>query len=119
MNTELELVEKIERYSRGRLSPQDRLSFEKEIDADPLLKRRVEASRVVEEMVIGFEALKLKEQMQKDLSPKFKWKLYAPIAILAVTLLVGSLYLYTREANSSVIKSQSLDQAPAGPLEAP
>lgn len=45
MRTELELIEHIENYLLGKLSPADKTAFEKEILADPKLKKEVDMQR--------------------------------------------------------------------------
>lgn len=110
MNSELELLEKIELYNRGKLGVEEKSAFETQIHSDPQLQKRVEASLIVEEMIICYEASKLKEQMRKDMSSnKVRWKTYFAAAL--VLLSAGS-FLYLLQ---SVKKNESFEPQPAYP----
>ena len=84
MNIDNEILERIESYVRGDMSEVEKTAFEKEINTDPALNELVQLSIISEEIVVGYEVLKLKEQMQKDLNkPKsFSWKLYTGLLFL-------------------------------------
>ena len=45
MRNELELIEKIEKYLDNKLSPEEKISFEKEIHSDPDIKKKVQLQK--------------------------------------------------------------------------
>jgi hypothetical protein len=94
------LLEKIELYTRGKLSSEEKELFEQELNADESLRRKVELSMMVDEMVVAKEALQLKEQMRKDLyKPKSDWKKYAGIALIIVFSAAGSWFYSNSQEN--------------------
>lgn len=83
MSSELEILEKIELYSRGRLSQAEASALEAQMELDPQLKKRVLASSIVDEIIVSHEAMKLKQLMQKDMAtPSSKWKMYLSTVVL-------------------------------------
>lgn len=78
-----DILDRIERYSKGKMPLDEKLVFEKELATDVSLREQLEYSQIVDQMIVGAEALKLKEQMQKDLNkPKFSKYLAASILVL-------------------------------------
>ncbi len=117
MSEEMDLLEKIERYTKGELGEEERRAFESQLETDLPLRKRLEASLAVEQIIIGYEALKLKEQMQKDLSaPKSAWKTYLPMALLVVG--VGAA-LYTWQSQETAPVKEEAKKTEGISLPAP
>lgn len=93
MNLDHNLLEKIDLYTKGQLSPKEHHNFELEINSNDQLRNQVELSQLVDELVVASETLKLKEQMQKDLfKPKSNLGTYLGATIIAIS--IGSIWLY-------------------------
>ncbi|HTF81208.1 MAG TPA: gliding motility-associated C-terminal domain-containing protein [Cytophagales bacterium] len=98
MSSDNNILEKIDLYAKGGLKEEERLAFEKELAANPQLKKQLELSVLVDQMVIVKEALDLKQQMKKDLyKPKFTPGKYVGLALLAFSTAGGWLYFTNRE----------------------
>lgn len=92
MSSNDEILDKIERFTKGQMSPEEASSFEKEISLDKELKHQVELSEMAENLVVFHETAKLKAVMQKDfaaqkLRKQMIWGA-SIVAILATSLLV-------------------------------
>lgn len=95
MNSDNIILEKIDRYTRGMMASEELESFEQEIASDAHLQRKIELSMIVDQMVVAKEALKLKEQMRKDLyKSKPNWGTYLGVALVGVTLVGGAFWAY-------------------------
>lgn len=98
MNSEYEILEKIALYTKGEMGGVERIQFEKELEADPHLQRQMQLSMLVEEMVVAKEALKLKEQMRKDLyKQKPNLGLYLGASLLVLGAIGGALFYTGRQ----------------------
>ncbi|WP_028978681.1 hypothetical protein [Sporocytophaga myxococcoides] len=115
MSSGSEILEKVELYSRGKMSVEERASFEEELASNEQLQKALNLSVLAEELVVAQEALKLKEQMRKDLyKSKPNWNIYA----LALLITLGSgvfgyyYYLNSKDSSSPVVhKSYKHDQS--------
>jgi hypothetical protein len=92
MSSNDEILNKIERFTKGQMSPEEASSFEKEISLDKELQHQVELSEMAENLVVFHETAKLKAIMQKDfatqqLRKQMIWGA-SIVAILATSLLV-------------------------------
>jgi len=98
MSANEDILEKIERFTRGEMSADESALFEKQMKADKELAKQVEISRIVDQMVVGSEFLKLKDQMTKDLN---KSKPYNNTIIFALILLIsaGLFFFITPKVN--------------------
>jgi len=95
MNSDNTILEKIDRYTRGVMESEELNLFEQEIATDEQLQRKIELSMIVDQMVVAKEALKLKEQMRKDLyKSKPNWGAYLGVALVGVTLVGGAFWAY-------------------------
>lgn len=95
MNLDDIILEKIDRYTRGVMGGEERASFEKEIAYDERLQRKIELSMIVDQMVVAKEALKLKEQMRKDLyKSKPNWGMYLGLALVSIAAGGGAFWAY-------------------------
>lgn len=87
-----EIIEKAELYSKDKMSYEERASFEEELASNEQLQKTLDLSILADELVIAQEALKLKEQMRKDLyKSKSNWNIYAVALLMA---LGGGIYGY-------------------------
>ncbi|MBL4753161.1 MAG: hypothetical protein JKY52_06145 [Flavobacteriales bacterium] len=86
MRTELEQIERIEKYLRGDMGSQDKADFEKELDTNPQLKEDLELQR---ELVEGVERVALKQSADqayrkyKGGSNGMSW-LFGTLAVVAL-----------------------------------
>jgi hypothetical protein len=95
MNLDDIILEKIDRYTRGMMDGEERVSFEKEIAYNERLQRKIELSMIVDQMVVAKEALKLKEQMRKDLyKSKPNWGVYLGMALVGIAAGGGVFWAY-------------------------
>lgn len=107
MNSDNTILEKIDRYTRGVMESEELDLFEQEIATDEQLQRKIELSMIVDQMVVAKEALKLKEQMRKDLyKSKPNWGAYLGIALVGVTMVGGALWAYQhgQERNNDIVQ---------------
>ncbi len=94
MSSDSGIIEKVELYTRGEMSQEERVLFEVELASDEQLRKSLELSMLADELVIAQEALKLKEQMRKDLylyKSKPNWNIYALALLIG---LAGGIYVY-------------------------
>lgn len=94
MSSGSDIIEKIELYAKGKMSQEERALFEGELASDEQLRKSLELSMLADELVIAQEALKLKEQMRKDLylyKSKPNWNVYALALLIG---LAGGIYVY-------------------------
>ncbi|WMJ72003.1 gliding motility-associated C-terminal domain-containing protein [Cytophagaceae bacterium ABcell3] len=95
MNPRYQHTEDIDNYLNGRMSEEEKKTFEQRLDSDPDFSLEVEAQRIANQMIIGSELMELKEQMRKDLRNKpsgFKYtRFFLP---LLITLLGLGAYVY-------------------------
>lgn len=100
MSEETQIWEQIDRYLTGEMNQTERDVFENAIASDEQLAEQVEASKLVSEVVIGYEVLKLKTQMTKDLSkPKNNLGKYG-LGLLAILAVTGVAYFGLRAPTS-------------------
>ena len=62
MRTELEIIEKIERYLTGQLSAEEKAAFERQLAADPDLR---EALRLQEEIMMATQRISARQSVQR------------------------------------------------------
>ena len=96
MSSHDDILEKIEQYTSGKMSAQEKTVFEKQLSVDKDLQNQVEISRIVDEMIVGNEALKLKEQMSRDLS---KTKSNFGVYLIPILFLLGVVTFYFLNIN--------------------
>jgi hypothetical protein len=70
MRTELELMEKIEKYLSNELSAADKRTFEEQLAADPALQEQI---KLQQETMKGIERASLRKQVE-DAGSRFRWK---------------------------------------------
>ncbi|MBO9699056.1 MAG: hypothetical protein J7604_02540 [Sporocytophaga sp.] len=106
-----EMIEKVELYSRGKMSYEERASFEEELASNEQLQKALDLSLLADELVIAQEALKLKEQMRKDLyKSKPNWNIYALALLIALGGgIYGYYYLNSNDSGPSVPVSSKHD----------
>lgn len=106
MTEETNILEQIDRYLEGSMGAEESASFEVQLAADTDLANLLEASQLAEEVVIGHEALKLKEQMGKDLAkPKSNVRNYLAGIILLACLGTGTYFSQSDKKEASAILS--------------
>jgi hypothetical protein len=110
MSSGNELIEKIELYTSGKMNEVERTAFENELALDEQLQKQLDLSLFADEMVVAHEALKLKEQMKKDLyrskpNPKPNWNIYGLIAFIG---LAGGLYGYYKVNSVTTVPQHSI-----------
>ncbi|GAL84853.1 hypothetical protein CHU_0781 [Sporocytophaga myxococcoides] len=108
MSSDSGIIEKIELYTKGKLSQEERVLFEDELASDEQLRKSLELSLLADELVIAQETLKLKEQMRKDLylyKSRPNWNIYALALLIG---LAGGIYIY-----------YNLSSEPDGPVNVP
>lgn len=120
MSSDHKILEKIDLYTRGGMTEEERAEFEKALEADPHLHRQMELSMMVDQMVVAKEALALKAQMRKDLyKPKNAWGKYIGFGLLLITVSAGVLYLAnspTQEGSKPKSSAQAtVSKAPKKP----
>lgn len=124
MTDDLQIWEQIDRYLSGGMSAKEQELFKATMATDEQLAEMVEASQIANEMVVGHEVLKLKDQMSKDLKKSKNLGTNFGISILALTAIVaGGAYFINKVqqpqaivAPSVQVQTQSLatkDSAPA------
>ena len=93
-----EILDRIELYSKGKMSLEEKLAFESELSSNDALRDQFEFSQIVDQMVIMGEALKLKEQMGKDLN-KAKSKIwsYLTASVFVLATSAGLFYALNKE----------------------
>lgn len=97
MNPQYQPYEAIDRYLNFQMSEEEAAEFERKLDSDPEFKSIFEAQKVAYTMVVDFEMLKLKNQIQQDLSTSsnvgrvWKWILGLSISTGVIALLFFSL----------------------------
>jgi len=111
MSSGSEIIEKVELYSRGKMSYEERASFEEELASNEQLQKSLELSMLADELVIAQEALKLKEQMRKDLyKSKLNWNSYALALLIALGgSICGYYYLSSKDSSPSTHVSSRHD----------
>jgi hypothetical protein len=119
MSSNTEMLEKIDLYFRGKLAPEEKEAFEKQMASDPELKTKMEISKIVDQMIVGKEAWNLKEQMKKDLNkPKSGSGKYMLILALLMTVSGIVFLFFNKEKNQTKISNYIQQQAtPSLPLE--
>ncbi|MBC7391602.1 MAG: hypothetical protein H7329_20565 [Opitutaceae bacterium] len=102
-----EILDRIELYSKGKMSFEEKLSFEKELSSDDTLQNQLEFSQIVDRMIIAGEALKLKEQMGKDLngSKTNAWS-YLAGSVFLLSTIAGLFMLFNRKEDKPKIVNQ-------------
>jgi len=82
MRNELNDIEKIERYLRNEMSSEERISFEKEMQNNPDLRRSVEEQK---ELLKGMERMKMKNDISKG---KFKYRLQKGLVNVGIPIVI-------------------------------
>lgn len=82
MRAELNDIEKIERYLRNEMSKEERISFEKEMQNNPDLRKSVEEQK---ELLKGMERMKMKNDISKG---KFKYRLQKGLVNVGIPVLI-------------------------------
>lgn len=97
MTNDLQIWEQIDRYLSGSMTAKEQELFKATMASDEQLAEMVEASQIANEVVIGHEVLKLKDQMSKDLKKPKSLGTHIGIALLLVTTMVaGGAYFINR-----------------------
>src|SRR6478609_7181998 len=116
MSEETQIWEQIDRYLSGEMNPTERDVFEQAIASDKQLAEQIEASKIASEIVVGFEVLKLKAQMTKDLAkPKNNFGKYG-IGLLVLIAVSGVAY-FGLNSPASKPRSASSTSVSSGPAE--
>ena len=93
-----DILDTIERYTKNKMGVEEKVVFEKELATDESLRKQLQFSEIIDEMIIGNETWKLKEQMQKDLySTTPKLGKYLAISVLMLATSAGLFVLFNRE----------------------
>lgn len=105
MKENSDILDKIELYSKGKMRLEEKLAFENELATDEALREQFEFSQIVDQMIIGNETLKLKEQMQKDLyNTKPKWGSYLAVSLFALVASAGLFMVFNIKNEKSQIE---------------
>jgi len=94
MRKELEIIEKIEAYLEGRLSPDENRQFETQLTNDPGLQKEVELQR---QLMMGIDRATLKQQVRSAKKSYylrrniFRWGLGGIVAAAVITALLYSM----------------------------
>jgi len=116
MSEETQIWEQIDRYLSGEMNPTDRDVFEQAIASDKQLAEQIEASKIASEVVVGFEVLKLKAQMTKDLAkPKNNLGKYG-LGLLALITVSGVAYFGLNSPGSKP-RSATSEAVSSGPAQ--
>lgn len=117
MNLNEHLLEQFERYSKGQMNVLEQQLFESKLASDERLRHQLELSQIVDQMIVGEQALKLKEQMRKDLDkPRSTRGLYflviallgsVGIATYCFTTLQNTTKSAEKEAQKDIIHTQT------------
>lgn len=101
-----DILDSIERYTKGKMGLEEKLVFEKELASDESLREQLEFSQIVDQMIIGNETWKLKEQMQKDLyKPKPKWGKYLAVSLFALVASAGLFFVFDKKEDKVKVAS--------------
>jgi hypothetical protein len=104
MTEDTHILEQIDRYLEGGMGQEEHASFERMLATDADLASLLEASQWAEQVVIGHEMLKIKEQMTHDLAkPKASINKYW-LGLLVVAGIGAGVYVW----NSASQKQQVL-----------
>ncbi len=107
MKENSDILDKIELYTKGKMRLEEKLAFEKELATDELVREQFEFSQIVDQMIIGNETLKLKEQMQKDLyNTKSNIGKYLAVSLFALIASAGLFFVFDKK-EENVIKEVS------------
>lgn len=107
MSEETQIWEQIDRYFSGEMNPTERDVFEQAIASDKQLAEQIEASKIASEVVVGFEVLKLKAQMTRDLAkPNNNFGKYG-LGLLALITVSGVAYFGLNVPTSKTMSNQS------------
>jgi hypothetical protein len=99
-----DILDKIELYTKGKMSLDDKLAFEKDLANNASLREQLEFSQIVDQMVIGAETSKLKEQMQKDLyRTKPKMGKYLAVSLFVLMSSAGLFVLFNKKEDKAQV----------------
>ena len=107
------IIEKIDLYVTGKLSPIDATQFESEISSDPILGDEVNFQKDVINSIKESRGLELKTRLQGiEVSSKAKWFSKAFLSGTAATVVLGiigfSYYEYSKNDNNPEIIAETL-----------
>lgn len=93
MTDDLQIWEQIDRYLSGTMTAKEQEFFKANMASDEQLAEMVEASQIANEVVVGHEVLKLKDQMSKDLQkPKTSGASFGVAILLLTSIVAGGAY---------------------------
>jgi hypothetical protein len=99
-----DILEIIERYTKDKMSVDEKVAFEKELVSDEFLREQFQFSQIVDQMIIGNEAWKLKEQMTRDLyKPKSGIWSYLAISFFVVVSSVSLFVVFNKREDKKPI----------------
>ena len=99
-----ETLDSIERYTKGKMSLDEKLVFEKELASNESLCEQLAFSQIVDQMIIGDETWKLKEQMQKDLyKSKYSIGKYLAISFFVLVTSAGLFMVFSKKEDKSEV----------------
>jgi hypothetical protein len=106
MTEETKILEQIDRYLEGSMGEAESAFFEIQLASDVDLASLLEASQLTEEVVVGYEVLKLKEQMAKDLAkPTSNVRNYLIGAVLLACVGMGAYFSQSDKKKIGTIHS--------------
>lgn len=106
MRESSETLDTIERYTKGKMNLEEKLAFEKELASNESLREQLAFSQIVDQMIIGNEALKLKGQMQKDLrKPKSRVWTYLAVSLFVMTTCAGLFVVFSKKEDKPKVAS--------------
>lgn len=106
MNLDIDLLEKIDNYTNGKMSASEKEAFELVIASDESLQKQIKLSKMADKLLIISESLALKEQMRKDLStpPNNNSKYWYLLVVLGVSGLVGLYFAQNKTVTNSKVE---------------
>ena len=109
MRPELEIIERIEQYLKGELSPAEKAAFEKQIEADPLLKEEVNAQQ---DIMRGIERADLKERILKARKSFHSGKSFTKWGLggLSLVVIVAAILFYKSQSNHRPYENNTLPE---------
>lgn len=94
MRNNLEIIEKIDNYLLGKLSPEEQMSFEKEINASPELQSMVENQKLI---ITAVKRKGIRKDIQKITPPKSGSSGYIIGSIIVIAVTIAAFFLWNNE----------------------
>lgn len=106
MNLDIDLLEKIDNYTNGKMSASEKEAFELVIASDESLQKQIKLSKMADKLLIISESLALKEQMRKDLStpPSNNSKYWYLLVVLGVSGLTAWYFAQNKTVTNSKVE---------------